>query len=111
MVSMGRGCRSRAMRAAGVARFLQSMAVVLSIVHGFLLVMRKPARIQAAKNRRKNRLRFSGFCESWDCHIAALAVSVFRRPASWRVFFFYVMGSSSVVVTGESLARNRVSTF
>jgi hypothetical protein len=55
----------------------------------FSLVMRKHRRIQAAQNRRKKALAF--FLHSARVgivQIAALAVSVFRRPASWRVFSF-----------------------
>ena len=45
------------------------------------------ARFRPHKTAAKSACVFLGFCESRDCHIAALAVSVFRRPASWRVFF------------------------
>ena len=49
---------SRAIRAARRCAISSIDGGCLSIVHGFLLlVMRKPAGFQAAKNRRKKRLR------------------------------------------------------
>jgi hypothetical protein len=58
-------------------------------VHGLLLGYEKTAGIQAAKNRRKKALAFfEGSAKVGIVQIAALAVSVFRRPASRRVFFW-----------------------
>ena len=58
--------------------------------------MRKPARFQATKNRSQKALAFfSGSARVGIAKIAALAVPVFIKPASWRVFFFYVIGFPS----------------
>jgi hypothetical protein len=57
--------------------------------HGFLLVVdyEKTRRISGrTKPPQESTCVFLWFCQSRDCHIAALAVSVFIKPASWRVF-------------------------
>src|ERR1700733_7089613 len=44
---------------------------------------------QAARNRRKKRLRSFRILPEWDCHIAALAVSVSKK-ARFGGFSFYL---------------------
>src|SRR5581483_1087744 len=58
--------------------------------HVFSLCYEKTAGIQAAKNLRRKKALASvlGFCKSGNCKVTrSYRASVFRRPASWRVFF------------------------
>ncbi|MGB9069406.1 MAG: hypothetical protein WCC21_12635 [Candidatus Acidiferrales bacterium] len=60
--------------------------------HGFLLGYEKASQISGNKKPfAKSACVFFRFCHIRDCEIAEVAVPVFIKPASWRVFFFYVI--------------------
>jgi hypothetical protein len=54
-------------------------------------------RIQAARNRRKKRLRSFRILPEWDCHIAALAVSVSKKARFGGFSFYLGMGFPSAI--------------
>jgi hypothetical protein len=72
----------------------------------FLLVMRKPAGFQAAKNRSQKRLAFFiGSARVGIVEITALAVSVFGSPPPGGFSFCYVIGFPSGLVNTEVAGR------
>ena len=77
----------------------------------FSLVMRKPARFQAAKNRPQKALAFFYGSARVGIATSLLLQFQFLKARLLAGFLFLRHGFSSVVVTGESRARNRVSTF